>query len=169
VERHASDEAIVFLDDAHFPVVIATWVGEASLLTAEAYIAWFKAQIARAEEEEVWLIAISDSRLAGRPDATVRRYFADEIGSTEGRRLMSKQTSLVVHDSQLLRGALTAISWLVPGVDKLPTARTMHASFEQVRRLLRDKAQTFPGTLEPDNYVNPAEQDELAKRIFGTA
>jgi hypothetical protein len=167
VDRHASENAIVYLDDSHFPVLISTWVGTTSLETASAYVEWVVVRIERAQEEGVRVYSICDSSLAGRPDATVRKYFAEQISGERGEQLMREQTSIVVHSSPFMRGALTAIGWAAPSMKHVKVTGTIDNAFRVAQDLISESGGSRPD-LPIGSFRSPAEDDPEAWKLLGT-
>lgn len=162
MERFESGSSVIYCDDSHFPVVISTWIGSATLDNSQSYLTWMDAQLQRATREQVQLITISDSTDAKRPPPEVRRLFVDWINQHED----TGGDSLVVITNALVRGALTAIGWLAPSAQKVNTVKDMDVALAKARGLLAERGLKVPGTLFPERYVRPGQ--DVARKIVRT-
>ncbi|MEM7152647.1 MAG: hypothetical protein AAF799_07385 [Myxococcota bacterium] len=160
MERFESGSSVIYCDDSHFPVVISTWIGAATLDNSQEYLTWMDAQLQRATREEVRLISISDSADAKRPPPEVRRLFVDWINNNEE----STGDSFVVITNALVRGALTAIGWLAPSAQKVNTVKDLPTALSKARGLLAERGLTVPGGLTSERYVRPG-QDAARKVV----
>jgi hypothetical protein len=100
---------VLKVSDATFPIVLLQSVGRCTQEEIDAAHAVYVRVYARRRS----LIAISDARLAVY-DAKQRKLFADWTQRTLALDRGSTLATIVILDSKLLLGALTAMNWIAP-------------------------------------------------------
>ncbi|MBL8741770.1 MAG: hypothetical protein JNK04_11770 [Myxococcales bacterium] len=127
-------ECVVFLNDDHPNVLIVTWTGAATLQSVERFYAWCRTHIAEAEAAGRKLVLVNDAIDAERPEAAVREAFA--------RHHLTSNTVVaapVVLTSALVRGAMTAVGWIMGDRMKgVSACATMQEAFELARASLAE-------------------------------
>lgn len=161
MRRLESGSSIIYLDDRFFPVVISTWVGTANLENCEAFAAWHTEQLERAIAAGLHMVSISDSARAERPPPVVRRFFADWTAKWD-EEAGDRVTSIAVITNPLLRGAMTAIGWIRPEVQRVVTVPDVREALARAIEILEEHGQPAPAGLDPDTYVSPAEDARAA-------
>lgn len=122
----------VVVDDDHPNVLVITWVGSATVKTVERFYDWAKVRVAKAQAAKRFLVMINDALDAERPGPEVRAAFARH--DLEGDVVLA---SPVVLDSALVRGAMTAIGWMMGDRMKGVSAHaTLEDAFEAARVVL---------------------------------
>lgn len=107
--------------DKTFPIVCVQSVGRSTKEeVAEAGRVYVQAYARRRR-----VICIADARLANH-DAAQRKLWSDLVVTTSPHEGGMCAASIVMLDSPLLRGALTALDWLVP--PKIPQFVAAHAA-----------------------------------------
>lgn len=107
--RYTDADSAVVLDDTFDPVIIVSWIGEPTLPLVEIYQRWQAEQIQRAKSNGHRLISLTDCTLTERPNSRVRKAFSEE--PADGQAVVIK--SVVVVTNPVIRGALTAVKWLM--------------------------------------------------------
>ena len=98
-------------DARHWPIVIATWVGDADIESVREFFRWNGEVIERARAEGGYLM-ITDADRASRPAPDVRRVVAQLTNDMpEDAKSLSHGNYLVL-SSALVRGAITAMQWM---------------------------------------------------------
>lgn len=103
----------MILDDSAWPVLYTSLGPD---LTAERFMVfarWYEGQIARAEQEGVYVLTCSDARGTA-PSREVQRTIADWQATLTDAQFNRCWLSTVVVDSVVVRGVLTAINWFRP-------------------------------------------------------
>lgn len=130
------------LDVQAFPLVLFTWSETA---TAEATRAIFEDMLkmsARAKQEGVHTVSIHDARGSSRPTPETRAVMAEMAKNAPDMRTLM---DVVVLDSAALRGVLTAISWVAPGVMKrTKTAASLPEAFTLAEAAFKAVGQPVP-------------------------
>jgi hypothetical protein len=151
--------AVVVCDD-HFPVVIATWFGKPDVETINFYFEWQARRLARARDEETKVVTIIDVLDTERPPASVRKTLADQSEAILGEFDELIVHSWVVVDNVLVRGALTAISWITPM--RISTSRRTREALEEGCRALLSAGIGLPSSLDPASYQRPTPPEDSA-------
>lgn len=108
MESHTDKGSELLLDDALRPILISTWIGPATLDLVDEFYRWCDGQVAKAKRRGYPVILISDATLAGRPNADVRKAFAAAKFDVD-----VPFKSIVIINNKIIRGAMTAIGWLL--------------------------------------------------------
>ena len=156
-------DATLVADARYFPLIISTFTGATTEKIMCRYFAWNNAQAERADRENTKFITLSDARLAKRPDATVRKTIAELSDEAPAALHERHLPSVLVLESAIVRGALTAIQWMSRNEFKTLSAPTMAAGFERVLASLAAERISIPSGLDPATYVAPALPGEDGK------
>lgn len=151
-----SETGVVGLEDRHYPILVGTWVGQATVAQCREFTRWHDAQVRRALASGDRLISISDSLESVRPDANVRRCFADWIAGQPQAYRDASVLTLAVLDSALIRGALTAIAWIREEARQIVPVASMEHALEVALRTLDEHGIARPEGLQPGTYVRPS-------------
>lgn len=101
------------LDDSAWPIVYARFEGEATVEGFDEYARWVEVQIKRAVKTNERFVNITDTRGKMQVSPEVRRHMADWVARQEETGLSAASLgSIVVVDSMIIRGVMTAISWV---------------------------------------------------------
>lgn len=141
-------ESELFLDDALAPILVATWVGPATLALVAKFHRWTEEQTAVAKREAKPVIMVNDGTAAGRPSADVRRAFAEHEFDPE-----VEFRSFVVVVNPLVRGAVTAIGWLVGDSFDVVICKTVADALEQAAGYARSVNLIMPPDTELARYA----------------
>jgi hypothetical protein len=161
IEGEADDTIVV--DDTHFPVIIATWMGSPTPSAVRGYFAWLDDMLARAKRERTILVNVTDSTLAGMPSADVRRLVAD-LTKAWGRQGADGLVSAhVVVDNALIRGVLRALAWLHGDMRTIQHA-TCEQALEASIDTLRASGLVPPASLVPSAWRRPSRVARTARR-----
>jgi hypothetical protein len=143
------------LDDRAFPVLFATWVGHADEKTVRAFYAWNDVQLKRVALERTAFALITDAVAAERPDAPVRALLAELTRAMQKDHPTAetfRASSIVVLESPFVRGALTAVGWLMGGMET-EYAPTCAEALQRSESRFRDRGAKWPVGLTPSGYV----------------
>ncbi|WP_146157697.1 hypothetical protein [Enhygromyxa salina] len=141
--KHVDGSSEIILDARLRPLLVATWVGPATLDLIAAFQAWIDAEIARAKPRAARLMLINDGSAAGRPPADVRRAFSEQRVDEQ----ILVRTYAVI-DNPLVRGAMTAIGWLIGDRFSVTSCKTMAEALATAATDADALGITLPTTLE---------------------
>jgi hypothetical protein len=149
------DEDAAFVGDVtYFPVVIVTFFGTFTEGLVDDYAAWAEQVAARAVAENTHYLTIADGRQANRPPASVRKRFAEmsDVMSESGHdRFVA---AILVLESALVRGALTAIQWMSRRSLRIETVGSIDEAIDRARSRLAKAGAAFPAGLD-GGYPTP--------------
>jgi hypothetical protein len=116
----------------------------------------------RAVAERTYYLTIADGRQANRPPATVRKLLAElsQDMSEEGHARFV--ASILVLESALVRGALTAIQWMSRRALRMESAASMPAAIARARTLLMRAGAPFPSSLGRDYPTPPMPDHDMS-------
>ena len=150
MEIYRDRTSTIVLDDARAPVLVATWSGTATVRNVERFYAWARDQASLARKSGALLVMVSDAIDAGRPGADVRQAFATE--QMESDIIIASPTVIT---NPLVRGALTAVGWLLGDRMKGVTAwSTLDEAFAEARRALAERGVSVDPTVFAE-YARP--------------
>lgn len=145
----------IALDDAYFPIIVATWFGAATESAVRAYFSWLHEMLARAASEKVPLVNVTDAGPAANPSASVRRLVAElTLGWGKVNGSQYPITSYVIIENPLIRGALTAIGWMHGDMKSNNVATCAQALDLAIADLTRAGHRAPPG-LDPRRWRRP--------------
>lgn len=146
----------VALDDRTYPVVFATWVGAADEKTLRAFFAWNDEILRRATREQRVFSMITDATRAGRPDAAARALIAELTKKMQQDHVAAdpyRVVGPVVVDNPLVRGALTAVGWIMGTNLETEYAESCEAAIRTVQARFETRGARWPAGLTPSGYV----------------
>lgn len=145
----------IALDDRTYPVVFATWVGSAEAPTIRAFFEWNTAVLQRAVREKRVFSMITDATRADRPDAAARALIAELTSEMRRKHVDAEAFRIVgpvVVDNPLVRGALTAVGWIMGTSLDTEYADTCASAISLVQRRFADRGASWPAGLTPTGY-----------------
>ena len=142
VELH-DGAAWVVLDPSRYPIVITDWVGVPTTQLVDRYFEIYVALLQDIDRVGGRCVLITTADRAGRPPADVRKRIGDR--TIEHRELISRLVvgNAVVSSNPLIRGAMTAISWMDPSMS-VPFLSSLDEGFAYARRALADHGVDLP-------------------------
>lgn len=133
----------VVLDLRTLPIAFATWKGVPDPDLVDAYFAAQTQQSLLLRGRGQKMLIVSDCREMGRATPITRQRIAEH---TTAQRELYGQTilaSCTVFSSALVRGVLTALGWLDPGM-RVPTFATLEAALEWASVMLLGAGMVAP-------------------------
>ena len=101
---------MIRIDDSAFPLVVVThpttWTDD----EWERYLTQMRSYPSRRER----YVTLTDARGAGTPTAAQRRRAAEVMAEDQALSKRFNVANALVYDSALLRGMITAITWITP-------------------------------------------------------
>jgi hypothetical protein len=152
-ERTSGTTSALVVDDSHFPFLVATWFGKPDEETIRYYFDWQGERLARARDQGVKVATIIDAIDAERPPSTIRKTLAEC-----SEKILSEFDPYIVHSwvvvqSPLIRGVITALTWMTPM--RLSTAPVPRVALEDASRALLQAGIRVPSNLDPGLYIRP--------------
>ena len=127
LQRYTDGSAELVIDESYAPILVLTWFGEPTTQLIDRYVAWTRELIADNVANHRKAALVVDSREILRTDATVRRHYADRAVDDP-----SLLISVAVIDSAMVRGALTAIRWVLGDrLSSVVSVPTLEEAFER--------------------------------------
>src|SRR5690606_26182016 len=156
VLRFGDDEvAFVVVDARYAPLLITTWVGAPSETQVRRYYDWLNERVEEARANDQQIVTVADARDADSPTATVRRLFAELADESFERHRGVLHGHVAVLSGTILRGALTAVSWMMR---RGPAIQVEAQLSTGIQRALAQLGQlgVEPPELLPTQYRAPA-------------
>ena len=139
LQRYTDGSAELVIDEGYAPLIVMTWFGEPTNQLIDKYLGWARELIADNVANDRKIAVVADCREVVRPDATVRRYYADHAEDDP-----SLIISVAVIDSALVRGALTAIRWVLGDRFAVVSVPTLEEAFERAFEAVEAVGLTAP-------------------------
>ncbi len=146
----------VALDDRTFPVVFVTWIGVADAATLRPFFEWNAQILRRAVKERRPFSMITDATLAGRPDAAARSIIAELTQQMQRNHADADPYRVlgpIVVDNPLVRGALTAVGWIMGNGLEVEYADSCPSAITLVQKRFEDRKADWPTGLTARGYV----------------
>ena len=119
-------DAAVVIDERSWPLVTNTWFGASTEPLVEQFFRHTDGQLDRAKARREKIVMIADTYAASPPSARVRRRITELTSAQGPRSIPLVLVSLTVIENVLIRGAVTALSWIDPSLARGKTV----ASFD---------------------------------------
>ncbi len=151
-----STSGSVALDDRTYPVVFATWIGSADAATLRAFFSWNDALLRRVTSERRTFTMITDATRAQRPDAAARSIIAELTQQMRRDHVASEPFRVVgpvVLDNPLVRGALTAVGWIMGTSLDTEYAPSCVEAITLVQQRFSARGAAWPEGLTATGYV----------------
>lgn len=154
VEVFESEGCEVHCDARTLPVVFVTWFGLATVELVDAYFAWSNRLNERAHASGRRYVMITDTLEGERPSPLVRKHISELTNAQPDYVDALTIESLVVIDSPIMRGTLTALSWLIPDFDVVPI-KSLPLAIDRAFAALGAENIEPPHGLTPESYRRP--------------
>jgi hypothetical protein len=137
-EIRQSTRGAIVIDDRYTPLIITTFFGETDLALGRWFEDVHKKLLLSHGAQGRRILSIADATMAVKPTPDMRRFWAElSDRSTPTMKEATLATFLVVN-SALIRGAITAISWMSPSLRDLESFGTVDEAIrEAFQRLAR--------------------------------
>jgi len=146
----------VALDDRTFPVVFATWVAAAEAPTLRAFFEWNGRVLERAVRERRAFSLITDATRAAGPDAAARAMIAELTAQMQRDHPAADKYRVVgpvVVSNPIIRGALTAVGWIMGTNLETEYSESCAAAITLVQARFAERGAQWPEGLTPQGYV----------------
>src|SRR5690242_16822955 len=123
--------ASIVIDDAHWPIIIVTWFGQATVNLLEQYFAQQALIADRARRQNGKFIMVSDATDVERPSAVVRQRLSEltqKLAKVAGHLTLK---SYCVLTYPIVRGVATAMGWVIPEMREVEFVATLPEALER--------------------------------------
>ena len=131
-------------DDSFYPLTFARFTGETTMDDAKALADWQDALTERARGDGVKLISLFDARGTTKVTAEVRRELGEWTKRTDANSQEIQPVTVVILDSALVRGAMTAIGWISSSVARTTPAKSIDEAVAVIQRRCREEGLDIP-------------------------
>lgn len=147
-------DAAVVMDERSWPLVTSTWFGTSTEPLVEQFFRHTDGQLDRANARGEKIVLIADTYGASPPPAKVRRRIA-ELSSAQGPRSEPLVlVSVTVIQSVLIRGAVTALSWIDPSLSRGKNVASFDAALASALAAMQAAGVGVPAVL-PVRQADP--------------
>jgi hypothetical protein len=109
ISRHVDGASSVVLVDRFEPILLVVWTGSPTEELLDHAKRWFEQRIRDATERGAPLVMIADASQGGLPSPAVRRKLTEPIATAD----CLLDWIAITPQSNLLRGVLHAVSWII--------------------------------------------------------
>ena len=145
----------VIVDIQYWPVVFATWFGEATEAVVRQHLAVTEKLLARARTQHERYLSISDAAFSERPNAKVRKALADQMKTRAKDVKELEIANLVIIENALIRSVMTALTWLAPQMIEVEIVGDLGSAIERALHLLDRERIAHPRGLSVAQYRRP--------------
>jgi hypothetical protein len=152
----ADGAASVVIDPRGWPIVIATWFGEPTELLVDRYFAAHDVILDRARKARERIVLITDAFATERPSAKARKRITDLTAAQPSDVMALTVASYVVIENPMIRGVVTALSWVNPKMAESQNVATITIALERALASLDQAGIPRPKGLTPAGYRRPS-------------
>jgi hypothetical protein len=148
-------DASVVADASHGSIVISTFFAAPTVGLVERYFEWLEPTLARFAADKAPYGLINDASDAGRPQPTVRRVLAERGDAASASSLSLMLGSYTVIENPLVRGVMTALSWVSRGGWSTTIVGSCGDAIERLAEDFGKSGTPFPPSLKRSTYRRP--------------
>lgn len=149
-------EASVTIDDALWPILIATWFGRPTEHLVDQYFENHEVFLQRARDERTRIVLITDTFATERPSPMARKRIIDRTEAQPADVRALTIESLIVIENPVIRGVVTALAWVYPKMAESKNVGSLALALEGSIDALRNAGIAAPKHLVPSAYRRPA-------------
>ena len=146
MSEHVDGNSKLLLVEELAPINVAIWIGPATLPLVAAFQAWNDDRVKEAVAARHPAFLINDASAAALPSAAVRRAFAEQ-------KLEGDVRSYVVITNKVMRGAMTAVAWLMGQDLDVVTCRSLAEALALASEDARSLGLTPPSSATIASYL----------------
>lgn len=162
VEVKEGTTGAVVIDDRYAPLVVSSFIGDVDLSLGTWYEQITQRLISSQFSQGRRVVNIHDASLATRTSAEMRKFWAEMSARNEATMQTKTLANLIVVTNPILRGVITAVSWLNPKVAKLQVFSSLDAAVKTALGLLESAG--TPVALPHGGYQLHAQVSQLRLR-----
>jgi len=149
-------ESSVTVDDALWPIVIATWFGRPTEDLVDRYFEHHSELLQQARDEQTRIILISDTFATERPSPLTRKRIVERTeAQPEDVRYLTIDSFIVI-ENPVIRGVVMALAWVYPKMAESKNVGNLSLALEESIEALRKAGIAPPKHLVPSAYQRPA-------------
>lgn len=154
MRREFEDGSVVYFAEEHAPLIVNGFIGRPTLESARFVQDTSEKIFVEYGERYGACYNVVDGRRAERPDALVRRFWAESAQKPSAGATKYLRGTLVVIDNAILRGVLTAVGWVSPQAREFEVMATIDEAIDEARKRLEAAGCSLPPRvpfIEPDD------------------
>lgn len=149
-------ESSVTIDDALWPILIATWFGRPTEGLVDQYFQNHDVFLQRARDEGTRIVLITDTFATERPSPMARKRIIDRTeAQAKDVRYLTVESYIVI-ENPVIRGVVTALAWVYPKMAESKNVGSLAIALEGSIEALRTAGIAAPKHLVPSAYRRPA-------------
>lgn len=145
----------VVVDSRHWPIVFATWFDEPTERLVRTYFDNHARLLERARANREPFVLVTDTFATRQPSAKARKLIADLTNAQPEYATSLLVGSVIVLESAILRGVVTALGWILPRMADSESIATIGAAVERALALLDRNGIARPSGLSAATYERP--------------
>lgn len=147
--------SVVVLDARYWPVVFATWFDEPTESLVRKYFEAHDVLLERGRANREPFVLVTDTFATKQPSAKARRLVADLTNAQPAHAASLTIGSIIVIESAILRGVVTALQWILPRMADSICVATISQAVERSLSTLDERGVKRPETLSAASYQRP--------------
>lgn len=152
----ADGGASVVIDPRAWPIVIATWFGEPTEMLVDRYFAAHDGLLDRARRSRERIVLVTDAFATERPSAKARKRITDLTAAQPADVATITVASYVVIENPMIRGVVTALSWVNPKMAESQNVATITIALDRALASLDAAGIPRPASFTSSGYRRPA-------------
>ncbi len=152
-----SSDGTISADDRSFPVVVCTLEGELDPRLVDDLFDWIDRLVREASARGARYVMVFDAATVHRPSPAVRGRISKRVDALPPVWLELNISALMIIENPLVRGALTALSWITRAKLSVTYVASIPAAFAHARKDLARAGIQAPDSL--DGYQRPSSRD----------
>src|SRR5688572_13463230 len=138
----------VVIDDRYLPIIVTTFFGDVTLEAATWHGETHQALVEAQSRRGVRIVTVTDSSHTKPPAAEVRKYWADLTKNFPPAVKDATLAAFVVIKSPVIRGVMTALSWLNPELRTVELYDSVEAALQTAAARLKSAGQALPPAVQ---------------------
>jgi hypothetical protein len=145
----------VVVDDRCWPIIFTTWFGEPTAPAVDKYFECHGRLIDRARRARERVVLVTDTFATERPAPIVRKRIVDRTAAQPADVQTIAMKSFIVVESALMRGVITALSWVDATMRESETVPSTTVAIERALATLDAADIARPAGLTATSYRRP--------------
>jgi hypothetical protein len=155
IERNEGPTGMIVFDSRYSPLIVVTFIGDLDLAQGR----WFEETSLKVAQRESAkgrrLAMIHDATRSTRTSPEMRKFWTEMSKRAQPATNAATLASYIVVSNPVIRGVLTAISWVAPDVAKMETFANLDSAIGKATRVL--EAAGISVTVPASGYELPAQ------------
>lgn len=146
----------VVVDARSWPIVFTTWFDEPTERLVKSYFENHAKLLERARANREPFVLVTDTFATKQPSAKARKLIADLTNAQPAYATTLIVGSVIVLESAILRGVVTALGWILPRMADSESIATIGAAVDRALQLLDRNGIQRPAGLSAQTYKRPS-------------